>query len=62
MFEMEGFLAQKGLWNLARSNILQDRGAVPQEDGHIFRESKVMHEEDFMSSWFREESCLKKNT
>ena len=25
-FEMEGFVAQKGLWNLARENVLQDRG------------------------------------
>ena len=27
-FEMEGFMTQKGLWNIARENVLQDRGAV----------------------------------
>ena len=29
-FVMEGFTAQKGLWNLARENVLQDRGALPE--------------------------------
>ena len=31
MFDMEGFMAQKGLWNLARNKALQGRGALPQE-------------------------------
>ena len=25
-FETEGFVAQRGLWKLARENVLQDRG------------------------------------
>ena len=37
-FEMEGFMAQKGLWNLARENMLQDRGALPEEEGDVIRE------------------------
>ena len=30
-FEMEGFMAQKGLWNLAREKILRERGALPRK-------------------------------
>ena len=30
IFELEGLMAQKGLWNLAREKILQDRGALPR--------------------------------
>ena len=30
-FEMEGFMAQKGLWNLVREKVLQDRRALPEE-------------------------------
>ena len=40
-FEMEGFVAQKGLWNLARNTALQDRGALPQEEGDTIRTEKV---------------------
>ena len=35
--EMGGFLAQKGLWNLAREKMLEDRGALPKEEGDIVR-------------------------
>ena len=34
----------KGLWNLAREKMLQDRGALPKEEGDIVREYKAMHE------------------
>ena len=34
-FEMGGFMAQKGLWNLARERMLQDRGALPKEKDDI---------------------------
>ena len=54
-FEMEGFMAQKGLWNLARNKPLQDRGALPGEEGDAIREYKAMHEENFLSSWLRED-------
>ena len=47
-------MAQKGLWNLARNKALQDRGALPWEDGDTIREYKAMHEENFLSSWLRE--------
>ena len=32
---MEGFMAQKGLWNLARENVLQGRGGLPEEEGDV---------------------------
>ena len=54
-FETGGFMAQKAPWNVARENILEDRGALPKEDGHPLRECKAMHEEDFLSSWLRED-------
>ena len=34
---MEGFMEQKGLWNLAREKMLQDRGALPKEEGDVLR-------------------------
>ena len=52
-FEMEGFMAQKGLWNLAGGSVLQDREALLKEDGD-------MHEENFFSSWLREDGKNKK--
>ena len=38
-FEMGGFMAQKGPWNLVRE-MLQDRGALPKEEGDIVRKYK----------------------
>ena len=46
---------RKGVWHLAREKMLQDRGALPKEEGDIFREHKAMHEENFPSSWLRED-------
>ena len=54
-FELEGLRAQKGLWNLAREKILQKRGAIPKEEGDVIREHNAMHEENFLSSWLRED-------
>ena len=54
-FEMEGFMAQKGLWNLAREKNLRERGALPKEEGDAAREYKAMHQEHFLSSWLRED-------
>ena len=48
-------MAQKGLWDVARDKMLQDRGALPKEEGDIVREYKAMHEENFISSWLRED-------
>ena len=44
-------MTQKGLWNVAREKMLEDRGASPKEDGDQLRENKAMHEEKFLSSW-----------
>ena len=40
-FEMGGFMAQKGLWNLARDEMVQDRGALPKEEGDVLRETRT---------------------
>ena len=48
-------MAQKMLLNVARERMLEDRGALPQEDGNQCREYKGMHEENFLSSWLRED-------
>ena len=58
-FEMEGIMAQKGLWKLVREKILRERGALPKEDGHAVREYKAMHEEHFLSSWLSEDGRKK---
>ena len=54
-FEMAVFVAQKGLWNLVGEKVLQDRGALPKEEGDVIREYKAMHEEKFLSSWLGED-------
>ena len=48
-FEMEGFMAQKGLWNLVGKKVLQDRGALPEEEGDVIREYKAMHVKNVMT-------------
>ena len=42
-------MAQKGPWNVAREIMLQDRGALPEEEGDIVREYKAMREKFFFS-------------
>ena len=39
-FEMEGFMAQKGLWNFAKGKILRERGELPKAEGDAVRECK----------------------
>ena len=56
---MEGFVAQKGLWNLVGEQVLQDSGALSEEEGDVIRAYKAMHEEVFLSSWLREEGEVK---
>ena len=46
-FEMEGLMAQKGLWNLAKEKIMKKRGELPNEEGDAVREYKAVHEENF---------------
>ena len=36
-FEMEGFMAQRGLWNLSGERVLQDRGRLPKEECDVIR-------------------------
>ena len=40
-FEMEGFMAQKGLWNLVREKVLRERGELPKEVGRKMPEQLV---------------------
>ena len=48
-------MAQKGFWNIAKKRMLKDRGALPKEEGDLIREFKAMLEENFLSSWLRED-------
>ena len=57
--EIEGFMSQKGLWNLVREKVLRERGALPKEEGDVIRKYKAMHEENFLSSWLREDGRAK---
>ena len=54
-FDLKGFMAQKGLWNLVREKIMKERGALPKEEGDTAREHQAMHEENFLSSSLRED-------
>ena len=51
---MEGYMAQQGSWNFA-SEELRERGALRKEEGDAVREHKTMHEENWLSSWLRED-------
>ena len=48
-------MAQKDLWNLAKEKIMKERGELLDEEGDVAREYKAMHEENFWSSWLRED-------
>ena len=54
-FELEGFMMQKGLWNVAKEKITNERGELPNEVGDAVREYRAVHEENFWSSWLRED-------
>ena len=43
-----------------KRKMLQDRGALSKEEGDVIREYKAMHEENFLSSWLREDGEDKK--
>ena len=51
-FEVGGFMAQEWLWIIAKRKM---RGALPREDGDLLREYQAIHEDDFLSSWLRED-------
>ena len=59
-FEVGGFMAKKGLWYIAKKRMLEDRGALPKEDGNQLREYHAMHEEKFLGSWLRGDEEYKK--
>ena len=48
-------MAHRGLWNLVREKVLQDREELPKEGGDGIREYKAVHEENFLSSWLRKD-------
>ena len=54
-FEVRRFTAQKGSWNIAKKSMLEDRGALPKEDGDLPRECQAMNEANLFSSWLRED-------
>ena len=35
--------------------MLEDKGALPKEDGDLLWEDQTMHEENFLSSWLLED-------
>ena len=39
-----------------KRKMLQDRGALPREEGDVVREYNATHEKNFLSSWLREGS------
>ena len=45
-FEMGGFMAQKRSVESRERNVLQDRGALPKEEGDVSGEIMAMHEEN----------------
>ena len=49
-FEVGGFMALKGSWNVAKRRMLEDRGALSKEDGDLLREYQAKHQENFLSS------------
>ena len=60
-FEMEGFMSEKGLWNLVREKVLRERGALPKGEGDVIREYNAMHEDNFLS-WLRRDGKNKEET
>ena len=36
--------------------MLEDRGALPEEEGERVREYKAFHEDNLLSSWLREDT------
>ena len=45
-----------------KRKMLQDRGALPKEEGDVIIEYEAIHEENFLSSWLREDGADKTET
>ena len=54
-FVLEGLMAQKELWNLAREKRSHERDPTPKEECDVIREYNAMQEWNFLSSWLRED-------
>ena len=54
-FDAGGFMDQKVLWHIAKTRMLEDRGAPFEKEGDLIREYQTMHDENFLSSWLRED-------
>ena len=52
-------MAQKGLWNLPKEKVMRERWELPNEEGDVVKKYKAIHEEDFWSSWPREDEKSK---
>ena len=49
-------MAQKELWPMAKQRLLEDPGALPEEDGHQLREYESMRMVFFFfGSWSRDD-------
>ena len=42
-----GCMAQKALWNIDKKRMLEDRGALPNEEGNWVGYQKAMHKDNF---------------
>ena len=50
----------KKVHGISQERMLQDRGALPKEEGDVGRECEAMHGESFLSGWLREDGDDKK--
>ena len=48
-------MAETGLWNIAKKRMLEERGALPTEEGDLVRYYKAIHDENVLSSRLRED-------
>ena len=56
---MEGLNGTKRPVELWKRKVMKERGELPNEEGDVVREYKAMQEEDFWSSWLREDEKSK---
>ena len=57
--EVGGFLAQHGVWNVARKKMLEDRGALAKEESDLVREYKAMQVEHVLGCWLWQDKADK---
>ena len=54
-FEVGVITEPKESWNIDKKRMLEDRG-LPKHEGDLIRECKAVHEENFLSSWLRDDT------